>query len=255
MDKTAQLKSILQLLGTSVTKGEFQDAVAQIVKYVKDIKQGNEKEWALIKSAISMLGDKLSKENSTKIDAELSRVEEKLSTPIQKALKEQEQGMKFIYDKIAAIEDGNDGEDGKDGKDADVTKIISEVLKQIPPDVEETPEQLAEKLDSIDYLKGLQDLEKRMGARIDSLPRGGARSSHSTRFTDLSTKTNGVLKVFAVPEGLSGVLFSSDFPTVMMEGNGFTLNSTRTQLTMTTVNAPSSGSQLIYQSVDIANIY
>ena len=120
-----------------------------------------------------------------------------------------------------------------------------------------TADEIAEKLDSAEHIQALRDellkLESKINAKIDSLPRGGARSSHSTRLTDLSAQTNGTLKVFSVPEGLAGLLFSSDFPTVLMENRGFTINKSRTQITLTTDNAPSSGSQLVYQSVDIHN--
>ncbi len=129
-------------------------------------------------------------------------------------------------------ESGKDGKDGADGKDG----------QDVSP---ETVDELKEEI---------KKLEGRLGARIDAVPRGAPRAAHSTRFTDLSSQTNGTLKVFNVPEGLSGVLFSSDFPMVLMEGNGFTLNSSRTQLTMTTVTAPTTGSQLLYQSTDIHNI-
>lgn len=182
---------------------------------------------------------------------------EALLVKIQSAFKEQSDTLNMIRDKARNLKDGYTpikGVDYFDATPADEAKIVIEVLKQIPVPVEETAEQLAEKLDSIDYLKKVQELEAKINAKIDAMPRhGGARSSHSMRFTDLSSQTNGTLKIFPVPEGLSGVLFSSDFPAVLMENNGFTLNKSRTQLTMTTDNAPSSGSQLLYQSTDIAN--
>ncbi len=149
-----------------------------------------------------------------------------------------------VEERLASVKDGEPGADapvpvkgidyfdGEPGKDAELP-------------TEETLKALMEPL--------FNEMEARVAKKINELPRGGARSSHTVRVTDLSSQTNGSRKVFAVPEGLSGILFSSDFPTILMEGNGFTLNATRTQLTMTTVTAPSSKSQLLYQSTDIHN--
>ena len=74
------------------------------------------------------------------------------------------------------------------------------------------------------------------------------------KFYDLSSQTTGSLKVFTVPKSINAIVLSSDFlPNVLMEGNGFTLNSTRTQLTLNVSTAPSSGSQLLFQYSSIFN--
>lgn len=67
---------------------------------------------------------------------------------------------------------------------------------------------------------------------------------------DLSTLTDGSTKTFTVPYNRKAIMVvGSDFPSVLFENNGFTLNTDRTLLTLTVVNAPSTGSQLGYQYV------
>lgn len=125
--------------------------------------------------------------------------------------------------------DGRDGSDGKDGKDAiiDEEKIIEEVVKRIP-----------KPKDGKDGQDGRSTVV-------------GGRISGSVKFYDLSAQTNGVLQVFSVPKSVSAVVFSSDSPIILMENNGFTLNASRTQLTLTTI--PSQGSQLLFQYQSMFN--
>ncbi len=160
---------------------------------------------------------------------------------------------------------GKDGRDGKngigrngtDGKDADPVMITQDVIKALESMIpkSETVEELAEKLNLQEALDKIASLEKEIKKVAGKIPiiSGNGRSSHSTHFYDLSSQTNDILKVFAVPKNMAGVLFSSDSPTVLMEGNGFTLNATRTQLTITAQNAPSAGSQLLFSYTGVFN--
>ncbi len=127
--------------------------------------------------------------------------------------------------------DGIDGRDGKDGVDAtiDEEKIIKEVVKRIP-----------KPKDGKDGVDGKSTVM-------------GGRTSGGVKFYDLSAQTNGSLKVFSVPKNIAGVIFSSDSPIVLMENNGFTLNASRTQLTLTVATAPSQGSQLLFQYSSLFN--
>lgn len=101
------------------------------------------------------------------------------------------------------------------------------------------------KIEAVGYLrKELDDLKK---IKSSTFGGGGGTSgvfSHLDLY-DLSSQTNGVLKTFSVP-GMTKPYFiiSSDFPTPLFLGNGFTYSSTANTITLTTDNAPSSGSQL-----------
>lgn len=67
---------------------------------------------------------------------------------------------------------------------------------------------------------------------------------------DLSSQTDGSTVTFTVPKHRKSIMvLCSDFPLMLFENNGFTVNSTRTQITLTVANAPSQGSQLALQYV------
>lgn len=153
-------------------------------------------------------------------------------------------------------ENGKDGKDGKNGKDGvdgkngldgspDTADTIRNKLELLPD---------GEKL----AIEAIQDLRKELEElrsetkRIEALPRGTApRASNSTKFYPLTA--DGVTKTFTVPKSVAAILHSSDFPNVLYENSGFTINGTRTQITITTDNAPSSGSQLLYQYSSMFN--
>lgn len=140
---------------------------------------------------------------------------------------------------------------------------IGEVEKKI---VSITAEEIRNKLESLkgeerldkSAIKGLEEELKALEKKIEQSGGrrsifGGSRSNNSTKFHDLSSQTNGTLKVFTVPKSVASIVLCSDFPTVLMEGNGFTLNGTRTQITLTVENAPSAGSKLLYQYSSMFN--
>lgn len=226
-------KNSMDTLGKTVTKKEFMDAFTAVLKIVKDVKDTNTQEWSQIHQAITNLSDKLQKDTSNDLAEIKSQVnhafvkdriddlKDATTTTMRASVSRIDQKLKEIDAKMKTIKNGKDGKDGKDGRDGRDGKNGK---------------------DGKDGAKGER------GATV--VP----RSSNSTRFYDLSSKTDGNTKIFSVPKGLSAVLFSSDFPMVLMEGNGFTLNATRTQLTMTTTTAPSAGSQLLYQYVSQFNL-
>ncbi len=123
----------------------------------------------------------------------------------------------------------------------------------------DTPQEIVEKIESLTgaarldarAIKGLDEVEARLNSRITAA--ATPRSNNGVKFYDLSSQTNGSTKIFTVPKGLAGVIIGSDFPTILMENNGFTLNKTRTQLTLTFATAPSAGSQLLYQYSSMFN--
>ena len=153
----------------------------------------------------------------------------------------------------------------RDGQDADESKVVAEAVKQVidqlPPPQEIKPVEGLEIVERINdlptnedkylidikHIDGLLDRLEKLRQSIISIPRGGGgRSGGGMKTKDLSSQTTGSLKVFIVPKSVTAFVVGSDFPTVLMEGNGFTLNSTRTELTLTVTNAPSANSQLLY---------
>lgn len=130
-----------------------------------------------------------------------------------------------------------------------ITNEVKEVAKY------EEAEQIAKKLNTLKekieqyVIIGLEDWMKKVEKRVEKKTVLGSRGGGGDviAFYDLSSQTNGILKSFTVPKGRKVVVFGSDFPTVLMEGNGFTMDSSRTTLTLTVDNAPSTSSQLLYQ--------
>ena len=127
--KEDQLKSILDLLGSSATKQEVQDAFKVVVKYVQDLKKSNEQEWSLIKSAVAMLGDKLETENGTKVN----QLKQELLAKVEGALKDHEKSLKRINDKADSLQSikGDKGDKG-DTVLPDHERIVKDVLAKIP---------------------------------------------------------------------------------------------------------------------------
>jgi hypothetical protein len=145
--------------------------------------------------------------------------------------------------------DSVSGPQGVPGRDADEEAILAKIEKDLPAlgaRIRDGLELLQgeARLDK-SAIKGLDELEARLTAKFAQA--ATPRSNNSMKFYDLSSQTNGSKKVFTVPKGLAGIVIGSDFPTVLMENNGFTMNATRTQLTLTFATAPSAGSQLLYQ--------
>ncbi len=215
----------------AMTSDEFVGHFQTVIKYVKEHKEMNEREWSLIRSAFSMLADK----HTELINSKFSEAHKEHSAKLQKALKEQDLGMKAVYDRAAKLPEkgdkgdpGKDGRDGRDGKDAEVDeeKIVKSVIEKIP--------------------KPKDGKDGRTGH--------SSAAPHPMRVYDLSTKTDGTTKIFTVPKSVSGIIHMSDFPYVLCEGNGYTINAARTQITLTVTNAPTAGSQLIYQYASMFNL-
>lgn len=145
--------------------------------------------------------------------------------------------------------------------------ILESKVASLLEEGELTPEKIRNKLETLtgdnrldkSAIKGLEEEFKALRELIGKSGRGGGgsgggRVAGTLQFYDLSSQTTGSLKVFTVPKSRSAVVMCSDFPSVLMENNGFTMNAKRTQLTLTVTNAPSSGSQLLFQYVSLFNI-
>ena len=133
-------KHFLNLLDDMIDKKDF---IIAFKKLLKIILKKDKKQIIEIDNAIN----ELRSENNAFLQAtpaDLKVVKADLGNKIAKALKEQENGLNFIRDKVRKMEKGKDGytpikgkdyfdgEKGENGKDADENKIIQEVLKKIP---------------------------------------------------------------------------------------------------------------------------
>ncbi len=235
-EKLKKLQDLMHLTNEGLTRQEFVEAFQKVIDYAKKIKDGNEHEWTLIRAAFSMLEDKLTKDKS------ITGAKKQLEDALNKLIKEHEERGKKIDEKLAAVKDGytpQKGKDYRDGKDADEERVVKKVLSRIPkPKDGYTP------VKGVDYWDGKDGKD---------VPHSSA-APHPMRVYDLSAKTDGITKIFTVPKGVAGILHMSDFPYVLCEGNGYTINAARTQITLTVANAPSTNSQLIYTYASQFNI-
>ncbi len=144
-------------------------------------------------------------------------------------------------------------------------KVNKEDLKKklgIVETIPETGDAIIEKINASDgqidsvRVKDLDEKFKKIDNQISSVARGRSGRAGGMEIYDLSSQANGILKVFTVPKSRAGQhIISSDFPTVLLKGNGFTLNNTTTQITLaSSLNAPSSGSQLLYIYSSVFNV-
>jgi len=142
--------------------------------------------------------------------------------------------------------DGRDGKDGKNGKDGvdgknGVNGTNGKDGKDGSPDMAEDIRNKLELLEGDDRLdksaiKGLEELTSKVVF-------AGGGSSKQFTIHDLTSQTNGTLKVFSVPGYYQAwAVICSDFPTILFKDNGFTIDGQT--LTLTVTNAPSSGAQL-----------
>lgn len=198
-DKTAKLKEILKLISENFTKSEFLEFAKALTTQV----------LAIEKKLIEKNG-----KDTQELKAELDKLIKSTQETLNKLFEEQTQNLNFIRDKVRGIKNGKDGRDGKngqDGKDADSKQIIKEVLKLIPKQIIETPEQERDKLESlegnerlkisaIDELQEILDeLKKRPAGKFGG--GGFSKMAMDLHFVDDETPTgtvNGTNKDFVL---------------------------------------------------------
>lgn len=124
--------------------------------------------------------------------------------------------------------------DGKDGS-SDKPEDIKKKLIKLP---------IFDKWFSAEHIKGL-DRAKLSDAQIKKILLRASGGGDIINVQDLSSDTDGSNKSFVVNEHRKALmLFSSDDPIFLFEGNGFTISSRN--LTWVPSNAPSSNSQLFF---------
>ena len=118
---------------------------------------------------------------------------------------------------------------------------MDEVMMKMPKDHMAEMEAMMKEMEEMK--KKMVELEKRpMGRNL--IGGAGGLMRGATRYHKLTP--DGSTKIFDVPKSTTSIIFMSDFPHVLFENNGFTLNAQRAQVTLTVANAPSTDSQLVY---------
>ena len=110
-EKLTKLKSLFKLVDESLTKKDFEEKFSKILKFLTDLKAKNQVDISTLKENISLLSKELKGDNTTNI----SGLKNEFIKMIDKALKDQEDGLNFMRDKVRNLKEGTDGKDGKDG--------------------------------------------------------------------------------------------------------------------------------------------
>jgi len=182
MDETKlkKLKEMMTLLNEGLSRKDFTDAFAVVVKIIKELKEANTKEWSAIKVALDKLQNRLQADNSqdvAKLRKQLERAVaghiRAMEAGMEGMMKSHEKKMYAMDEKMAKVQNG---------KDADEIRITEDILRRLPPPPFLEPKEVRDKLETLNgddrldksAIRGLEELEK----KIDSKPsgvRGGAR--------------------------------------------------------------------------------
>lgn len=131
--KLKKLEELFTMVNESITRDEFISSFKDVVDLLAQNKKELEKEIATTFAEVSQ---------ST--DASFSLIKKETLSQIQKALKEQEQGMSFIYDKVRKLKNGKKGDKGDRGRPG--KGIKGDKGDDGSPD---TAEQVREKLETL----------------------------------------------------------------------------------------------------------
>ena len=190
--KLIKLQQLLSETENNILRQEFAEYFKQIIDFLTGLKAKNKEQVDKLNEDIKDLSRQLKKDNTIS----LVGLSNNFKQVIQKALKEQENGMNFIRDTVRKLKHG------KDGKDADeerVAILASELaLKLI------TPEQTADKLEELkgdarlkieaikDLKEKLEALEQRPLGRSGSGGGGLSKIALDTHFINDETPTGTV---------------------------------------------------------------
>lgn len=170
-DGMKRLEELASLLDRGVTKDDFEKAFKIVLDTIDSFRKGNSKEFDLIHKTIEALSKKVQEDATT--DIATIRVE--ALKVVNKALKDQTTGMNLIRDKVRSL---------KDGRTPKISDIVPQVLQALPPDVEETPTQVRDKLETLigderldkSAIKGIEQLEENIrNIEIRPVKGGGAK--------------------------------------------------------------------------------
>ena len=169
-----KLRSVLE--DDALTRKEFVDAFAQVVKIIKELKSANATELRTMNDFLTRMSEKMKSDVSSEMSSAEKKTMSYCEAEMKKIMKEHEAKMREVDMKMAMVQDG------LDGKDADELRIVQDVLTKLPPPPFIEPFAIRDKLEgigeeeqklaisSIAHLdEKLKDLEKRAAARTGSI--------------------------------------------------------------------------------------
>lgn len=98
-----ELKDLIGLLNRGVSKEEFVSNFSQLLDFVKQLKKQNAEHVSLMQMESAQTREEILQGNAKEISAAKTDLLNTILKELSKALKEQENGMKFMYDKAASL--------------------------------------------------------------------------------------------------------------------------------------------------------
>ena len=233
MTPQEKLKEILTVLNDGIGKKEFRDNFGRILEFLKNLKTKNKEEFTNLKKSISDLSEQLKGDNTTNI----SSLKEEFIKIVEKALKEQEDGMNFIRDKVRRIKEGVDGKDGRngiDGRPGRDGKDGKDAPAETPRQIKKNIKLLKKKLRIKDIKNLRKELDELKKLRTIMTGGGSGTGGHIVKCYDLSASLNGVLKTFSLPAFWRVIsVHSSSFPNAFRPTTDYTTNASLMTITFT----------------------
>jgi hypothetical protein len=193
-DKIEKFKSILKLVDESISRTEFEKAVASLVEFVKKLKENSTRELETMKIMLKSATAKMENDQTEAMGKMDKGVVAKCEAEMNKMLTEHEAMMSAMDKKIEEVRDGKDGKDGRDGKDG------ANGLHGSPDTADDILNKISGLLE-IEDVKGLKELLEEVKNR--KVVGGGgfslmAMQQHFIPWTETSVAPNGVLTDFVI---------------------------------------------------------
>lgn len=221
---TRRIEEIVRIAGDGLTRKEFTDAFDLVLKAVVQARKD------LSQAAKAEIVEALKAVERAKVQLEADGRQElgKLRSPIEKALRDQERGMNFIYDKVRGLRSGKDGRNGTDGRDGRDGKDGRNGTDGSP----DTAEEVRDKLET---LVGEERLDASAIKNLPELVETTGRAVLPTAFWNLtdvdvagvaagqSIQWDGVRWIAYTPAGSGGTPIWGEDLTDQGPGTSFTL--------------------------------
>lgn len=227
-----KMQELFKLANEGMNRADFQQAfsnvVALITKINKEMIKRNDDSFSQITAQFKAL----EKEVKAASKDDFGTLKTDLVSKVNTALKEQTNGMKFIYDKVNSLEEREDGKDGH-------TPTNDELIALIKPLI---PEAIPGKNAEIDMEKLVKDVSEKMPRQVQT-----PAKAYKVWLKDFSASCDGSNKTFnfGTHFGVVGV-YSTEFPLIYRPGIDYTETAKGFVLTAA-VNAPASGQTLTAQ--------
>jgi hypothetical protein len=209
-----KLQDLLKLVSEGLTKEEFGKAFKAILAMILKIEKKNDDKFvAQLEDLKKQITDAIDKEDFqkqisdalSKIDIKNSDLRNQLLGAVNKALKEQENGLNFIRDKVRKIKEGIDGKngvdglpgkDGKDGKDGspDSPIEIRDKLETLEDDDRLDISAIKDLKKELEEIKKINTTRQIFGGGFSKI----AMDQHIIPWTEATGTPNDVLTDFVI---------------------------------------------------------